>query len=59
MDKGNENELSVFEIKKQEKQKNVEELSAKLSDLKIKEDETRGNNIEYPKGALVTREKTV
>ena len=55
MDKGNEDELTEFEIKKQEKQKNVEELRAKLSDLKIKEDETRGN-MEYSKGDLVTRE---
>ena len=43
VDKGNEEELTEFEIKKQEKEKHVEELRAKLSDLKIKEDETRGN----------------
>ena len=42
VEKGNEEELTEFEIKKQEKEKHVEELRAKLSDLKIKEDETRG-----------------
>jgi hypothetical protein len=42
VDKGNEEELSEFEIKKNEKQKHVEELREKLSDLKIKEDDTRG-----------------
>ena len=42
VDKGNEDELSEFEIKKQEKEKHVEELRAKLSDLKAKEEEKRG-----------------
>ena len=42
VDKGNEEELTEFEIKKMEKTKRVEELREKLSDLKIKEDETRG-----------------
>ena len=42
VDKGNEEELTEFEIKKMEKEKHVEELREKLSDLKIKEDETRG-----------------
>merc|ERR1719211_212419 len=41
VDKGNEDELTEFDIKKQEKEKRVEELREKLSDLKIKEDETR------------------
>ena len=34
IDKGNEDQLSEFEIKKQEKEKHVEELREKLADLK-------------------------
>ena len=47
VDKGNEDELTEFDIKKQEKEKRVEELRAQLSDLKAKEDEKRGNNTTY------------
>ena len=42
VEKGNEDELSEFEIKKQEKEKRVEELREKLSDLKAKEEEKKG-----------------
>ena len=35
--------MTEFEIKKREKEKNVEELREKLSDLNIKEAETKGN----------------
>merc|ERR1712223_875232 len=41
VEKGNEDELSEFEIKKQEKEKRVEELREKLSDLKAKEEEKK------------------
>ena len=44
VDKGNEDELTEFDVKKQEKEKRVEELRAQLSELKAKEDEKRGNN---------------
>ena len=47
VDKGNEDELTEFDIKKQEKEKRVEELRAQLSELKAKEDEKRGNNTAY------------
>ena len=47
VDKGNEDELTEFDIKKQEKEKRVEELRAQLSELKAKEDEKRGNNTTY------------
>ena len=47
VDKGNEDELTEFDIKKQEKEKRVEELRAQLSDLKAKEDEKRGNDTTY------------
>ena len=47
VDKGNEDELTEFDIKKQEKEKRVEELRAQLSELKAKEDEKRGNATTY------------
>ena len=47
VDKGNEDQLTEYDIKKQEKEKSVEELRGKLSDLKIKEEETKGNMAIY------------
>ena len=42
VEKGKDDELTEFDIKKQEKEKHVEELKQKLAEVKNKEDEARG-----------------
>ena len=42
VEKGKDDELTEFDIKKQEKEKHVEELKQKLAEVKSKEDEARG-----------------